>query len=190
MRNRSIVALVALSLTVASCGGDGKRAASGSPKSTPVAAKQPDDKPVESFLTINEVGKTETDGGVRFRVLSLGEVRRIPPLVDDRGTRLVRALVSYTNRTKLPLDLLCTGKGFELLDSEEHHVPPLDGTRDLVGNQKVCGPQVLPGGTASGILAFRISDVVKVHGLEVFNSADERDPKGERTRLRFVNAKR
>jgi hypothetical protein len=105
-------------------------------------------------------------------------------------TRLVRARVSYTNRTKLPLDLLCAGKGFELLDSEDHHVRPLDGTRDLVGNEKVCGPQVLPGGTASGVLAFRVSDTVKVHGLEVFNNADEHDRDGERTRLRFVNAKR
>jgi hypothetical protein len=37
---------------------------------------------------------------------------------------------------------------------------------------------------------FRIPDTVKVHGLEVFNSADKDDRDGERTRLRFVNAKR
>jgi hypothetical protein len=184
MRNRSTVALIALSLAVASCGSDKPEA---TPKSIQVAGKEPDDKPVETFLTITEVGTAGTDGGIRFRVRSLGEVRRIPPLVNDRGSRLVRARVSYMNRTKLPLDLLCTGKGFELLDSEDNHVGPLDGTRDLVGNEKVCGPQVLPGGTASGVLAFRIPDTVKVHGLEVFNRADERDPKGERTRLRFVN---
>ena len=189
MRKRSILALVALSLTVASCGGDEKNAASGSPKSTPVATKQPDDKLCEHLLKINSVGHTQTDGGIRFRVTSLGEVRRIPmttgALTRQYGFRLVRADVSYTNRTKLPVDLLCGGKGFELLDRAEHRHQPVEETPDLVGNEEVCKQPVLPGGTSKLVLAYRFSDVYKVHGLEVFSSADKRDPKGEWSRLRF-----
>jgi hypothetical protein len=105
------------------------------------------------------------------------------------GFRLVRARVTYTNRTKLPVDLLCGRRGFELLDNAEHRRRPVEDTPELAGNED-CGRPVPPGGTAKLVLAYRFSDVYKVHGLEVFNSADERDPEGERTRLRFVNPKR
>jgi hypothetical protein len=202
MRHRPTITLIALSLAAAGCGGDSggdkKRAAkatpTGTPKAAPVSGKEPDDKPFERLLTINDVGSSQTDGGIRFRVTSLGEVRRIPltagALRREYGFRLFRARVTYTNRSGKTVDLACDGKGFLLLDNEDHRHRPLEDTRDLAGNEKVCKQPVAPGATSSVVLAYRISNVLKLHGLEVFNSADERDPDGERTRLRFVNQKR
>jgi hypothetical protein len=194
MRHRLAIALLALGLASAGCGGDGKRAATATPKPSPVPTKTPDDKPFKSLVKINEVGHTEVDGGIRFRVTSLGEVRRIPmvagSLTYQYGFRLVRARVSYTNRTKLPVDLLCHGKGFELLDNEQHHHQPVKDIREIVGNEEVCKQPVLPGGTSKLVLAYRFSSVYKVQALEVFNSAEKRDPDGEHSRLRFVNPKR
>ncbi len=199
---RPAIALLALGLAAAGCGGDSggdkkstaKATPTSSPKAAPVSGKEPDEKVREHLMTINEVGKTESDGGIRFKVTSLGEVRRIPLTADalkrQYGFRLIRADVTYTNRTKRPVDLLCGGKGFELLDRAEHRHQPVQHTPDLVGNEEVCKRPVPPGGTSKLVLAYEFSDVYHVHGLEIFNSADKRDPKGVWSRLRFVNPKR
>jgi guanyl-specific ribonuclease Sa len=119
----------------------------------------------------------QRDDGILFRVDSIRQVSSIPheryrdPIEPSPSKKLIRADITYVNKTHANTDVFCGGYSARLLDSSGHRIEPLDSYIDIKGNDDVCGGnKIAPNETSHVILGFKVPKKRSVRGIFLFNS--------------------
>jgi hypothetical protein len=119
----------------------------------------------------------QRDDGILFRVDGIRAVSSIPheplgdPIEASRSKKLVRADITYVNKTGKNIDVFCGGYGARLVDDAGHRSEPLESYIDIKGNDDVCtGNKVAPNETSHVILGFKIPRKRDVRGIYLHNA--------------------
>lgn len=162
------------------------------PPTTPAAPAEPPARPPREL----RLGQTGSDDGLDYTVRSIGEVRSLlrADLFKSRGARyrprpgrkLVRAEVTYVNRTRAAVDPFCGGGSAVLVDRDGRNHETVDDLYELDGNNAICqGSGTLRGDKSTVTLAFELKRDQEVSHLDLWNSKFSPDFDGEATRLRI-----
>jgi hypothetical protein len=132
------------------------------------------------------------DDGILFTVQGIRQVSSIPhtplgdPIEESPTRKLLRADITYVNRTKSNVDVFCGGYGARLADSSGRRIAPLHNYIDIKGNDDVCsGNKVAPNETSHVTLGFKLPRGRGVRGIYLFN-AKAADFDGADTKIFFA----
>ncbi len=130
----------------------------------------------EAARNDGEVGQRTRVNDVAFTVNAFETAQSIPgslgPIAARQGRKLVVARFTYENIGEEPLDLLCGGRGFRLVDDKGRRFTVSDDNFEAAENEEACGGGIQPGETDDAAAVFEVQEAVAPVEVVLWNDQE------------------